>query len=606
MRRRNWKRSFGVQRLEDRRLLAADVAVDLAPVENHEPEMCQVAELEAQDESGDQGETLDLDSTEIPVDVVEGVIDESAQSQVDSEGDTETEADPGETGEVVQNESEVHDLGDPVDGTDGFFGSIDAANPEGQLTFSPSEEGMIDVVVASSFGGAETRLEITDSSGGLVTSTMTEELSGFQKLSFEAEAGESYQLNVSSEEGAEGYFQVTVEHSEIPEPVDLHVDTIGEDSTELQFVDGSSEIQGELELAGDVDTFRFTAESNGKAMLGLAETDAENATELQIQVLNADGDLLTRGITNETVGVSFDVQQGTEYFLAVSAAEDQTGAFEIDLAFESTDVDPDVIVDEVADDQPVVDDVIVDDVIADDVIVDEVVADDAIVDDAIVDDVVADQSGDQLSGDSVAGENALADDVVVDDVVVDDEVIEDTIADDTIVDDGIVEDQPVEDLVADDTGEDCIDELIEGEPVSDQPIEVEVVSDQPDEVVGADDLADVGEIEGDVAIDQIDDVPDFDDLTSSLTGEIEDDVQPTDEVVADEVDDVATDLEIQDELKDSLDESDVVSVDDLIDEENEICFSDLFLNDGDTVDSFFAQFNPDSIFQVRRGFGLRG
>lgn len=582
MRKRNLKRrnrSFGIQRLEDRRLLAADVAVDLVPVESAEPEMCQVAELETQVESADQGELfdLDLDSTEISVEEIENAIDvatSDAASDVEADVEVDAGADAGE-----QSESPAHDLGDPVDGTDGFFGSIDAENPESQLSFTPSEEGQIDIVVASSFGGAETRLEVTDSAGDLVTSTVTEDLSEFQKLSFEAEAGETYQLSVSSEEGTEGYFQVTIGHSDIPEPVDLHADSIGEESTQLEIVDGSSNLEGDLELAGDVDTFRFTAESDGTALLGLAELDAASSTELQVQVLSADGNLLTRGITNETVGVSFAVEQGAEYFLSVSAAEGQTGTFGLDLAIESTVADPepglDVVDESPVDDQPE-DEQLIDDGGVEDILDDQLVDDEPVVDD--VEDVVIDEID------------------AVDEAVVDDEPVVEN-ADDAIVDDVVI---------------DVVDEAIEDQPSVDQPIEVEIVTDQPaadQPIVEIIDAVDSEETFDDVVLDSTD-VPAIFESGDTLTDDIEGETEADDDVV----DDLASDsgdtpteiiTDAEDELAEQLDDSDVFSVDDLIDQENGICYTDLILGEGEAIDSFFAQFDPSSIFQVRHGFGLR-
>ena len=342
MRNRNWNRRFGIQRLEDRRLLAADVAltVDLASIESAEPEICQVCEVQTVGESESEGqvEELDLDSTALETDV--SVATEIAIDNTDAVAETSDDA--------------IHDLGDPADGTDGFFGSIDAENSSQQFSFSPSEEGIVDIVVASSFGDAETRIEVTNSSGEMVVSTINEELDGFQQVSFEADAGENYLLTVSSDVGTEGLFQVTVGHSEL---VDQHADTIGESSTELSLIDSTATLDGELETAGDIDTFRFTADADGRATLGLAELDADNATELSVQVLDSAGEQVSRGITNETLGISFDVEAGSEYFISVNAAEGETGSYRIDLSVEA-----DVIESET---EPVVEDDIVDEVVDD-------------------------------------------------------------------------------------------------------------------------------------------------------------------------------------------------------------------------------------------------
>ena len=342
MRKRNFKRSLRVQRLEDRRLLAADLAVfEVAPVEAVDTVMCLVAEPEV--ESGG----LEFGGEELPVAPVDADVTElqpevDVDSEVLPEAEVEVETATEAEGEVdtdveldTENETLVHDLGDPVDGTDGFFGSIDADSLNQSFAISPSEVGLVDVVVSSSLGDGEIGLEVTDSSGEVVDSAMTEDVAGFQVLTFEAEAGETYQLNVSAQEGAEGYFQVTASYN-----ADLHADTVGEDSTELEFVDGATALGGELEVDGDVDTFRFTADSGGRVLLGLAELNADNATELQVQVLDSAGEAITRGITNETVGISFDVESGGEYFLAISAGEGQTGSYHVELTLEADAVEP--------------------------------------------------------------------------------------------------------------------------------------------------------------------------------------------------------------------------------------------------------------------------
>jgi pilus assembly protein FimV len=357
MKKRNFKRRLSIEQLEGRRLLAADLSVvDMMPTEVAQPEtvMCQVAEIE----SGT--EVVEFDTAELPVDagdavgpvnsiVVADTIDVTADPQPNAEVGLENEVAPESEVEEADVEADleadvgtlVHDLGDPVDGTDGFFGSIDAENANQSFAITPSETGMVEVVVASSLNDGEVGLEVTDSTGAIVESTMTADVAGFQKLTFEAGAGQTYQLNVSSAEGAEGHFQVTTSYD-----ADLHADTVGADSTKLEFVDGATAMDGQLEVAGDVDTFRFTAEASGKFSLGLAELNPENATELQVQVLGSAGGLITRGITNETVGISFDVESGGEYFLAVSAGEDQTGSYQVELTLEAgadaVEVEPEV------------------------------------------------------------------------------------------------------------------------------------------------------------------------------------------------------------------------------------------------------------------------
>ena len=571
MRKRNLRRGFSVQRLEDRRLLAADFAVELAPVDIAEPEMCEVAAPEIQDSVESQLDSLDLDSTEVPTDVVDEIeVDLQPEVEVEIEAPTEALA---------------NNLGDPVDGTDGFFGAIDAENTSQTLTFTPSEAGLIDVVVASSFGDAETRLELTGPDGEVIASTTTEELSGFQTLSFEAEAGETYQLNVSSEDGAEGYFQVTVSHDEIPEPVDQHSDVVGEDSTLLEFTDGAVGLSAEIESAGDVDTFRFTSDADGSVALSLAELNVDNATELEIRVTNSDGQQLTRGVTNETVGVSFDVEAGGEYFVAVSAGEDQTGSFQIDLTLEADFVEPETE--------------------SDDTSVVEVEGETN--DDETTEDVIVSESDVGVESDTNV-EPVVDVEPEVDVEPVTEVEVTDVVDVEPVVDVDPVDVDPVVPVPESDDIVDVIAEVdVDIEPEFVEPILVEDPTASEPEVAVEDDTqveipVEIVDSAADldppvVAVDN----PDFSDPIETGTEtetdfEIEND-QPEVAVVDDES--INVDLPIDESIEDFL-EIDSDSIDDLVDEDFEVCFSDLLDANSDLVDSFFAKFDPSSIFTSHR------
>ena len=65
-----------------------------------------------------------------------------------------------------------------------------------------------------------------------------------------AESGEASDLDAEDEQRA-----------------DQHADEIGEDATELNFVDGSAELIGELETVDDTDVFKITAEADGRVTL---------------------------------------------------------------------------------------------------------------------------------------------------------------------------------------------------------------------------------------------------------------------------------------------------------------------------------------------------
>ncbi len=391
---------MGYEQMESRRLLAANFGSEMAECIPVAAEVCSAVEVpqevaqEVPSEQAGTDEGLDFDSTEISPEVAEqadvgasdqpddatetpveseGEVEVTAGSEGNEEANTEIGADSdvdsnsdlyaetggqsdveaeisGDAEDSIGDEAEnfdeaanvdessiVNELRDPVAGTSGYFGQINADESSKTVAFTPSETGSIDVVVSTSFGDSETRIEVVDGNGEAVESLVSEGLEGFQKLSFDAVEGETYEVTVSSDEAGEGYFVLTVGFEEAPpEPVDLHADEFGVDSTELELVDGIASIVGDLEFAGDTDTFRFTSHDSGSARLSLSELLEDNATELNISIHDSTGEMIARGLTNEMVVVSFDVLAGSEYFIAVEATGDQTGAYELNLDVEVT------------------------------------------------------------------------------------------------------------------------------------------------------------------------------------------------------------------------------------------------------------------------------
>jgi len=361
--RNNRKRSSFFETLENRRLLAADFAAELLPPDLVPTETCEVCVV----------------STELPL----------AATPAGTELPVATaESEASESLELADTSDDVIALGDPVDGTDGFFGELTAENSSQSFSITPSAGGIVNVAVASSFGDGPSTLELNDAEGNLIASSTAEAVDGFQIISFEAEAGVGYELTVSTEGEATGFYQITSSHS-----ADLHADEIGLQSTELEFTDGESTLTGALEEAGDVDTFRFEADSNGIARLHLAETDSSTATELQVRVFDAVGQQLTRGITNEEVGISFEVISGAEYFVEISAGEGQVGTFELGVELEAVAASEGAVVDTV-------------DVAESSDLIDGIAAIDE-----VFEDTVEDALGDAI--DDVLGEVAEADEAAV-------------------------------------------------------------------------------------------------------------------------------------------------------------------------------------------------
>lgn len=400
-------RKLGYENLEQRRLLAADLAVDIMPCD---VELDAAQQFEVAPEIADDSAGIDL--------VIEAATDATND----------------------QSSFRVQEL-DLSDGSDGVFGSIDQDNATPTFSFTPEADGTVGVVVTSSFGDASTNLEIRNAEGELLSAASTDGLDGFQTLRMNVNAGESYQLTISSDAEVEGNFQLTVgfqadqatdpivdqadpevdadlepelaggeetdsqppsdstqqdvdngpaeePQSEIdtvvdnesdeaemelevtntdsddgsvadenetvgsepvptpvpqpeeispenqPQPItDLHSDEIGENSTSLAFESGSTTINGQLEQAGDVDTFRFTAEADGTVDLFLGDTTTDGDLDLNVNVYNAYGEELLDGATNEIVQLALDVAAGSEYFVSVSADQDQVGEYALQADF---------------------------------------------------------------------------------------------------------------------------------------------------------------------------------------------------------------------------------------------------------------------------------
>ncbi len=295
MKKRKLSRRFGFESLEGRRLLAADFCMQAMPeVEAMEPAQCEVAAFDC------------------PADA--------------AVSDTVTESDPvAETETMPDLDPRILDL---ADGMDGYFGALSAENPTESLEFTATGNGMVDVVLASSFGNAHASLSVTNSQGEVIE-TQGGGLEGFDMLSFEVEEGETYQLTISSDDAnCEGHFQLTAGFAA---HVDQHADAVGSDSTELELVENQAELSGRLESAGDINTFRFTATSTGEMTLELHETVDDARIGLGVSIQDAEGNILAQGATNEMLQISFDVSEGQEYFVSLAAGEGQTGTYNFGL-----------------------------------------------------------------------------------------------------------------------------------------------------------------------------------------------------------------------------------------------------------------------------------
>lgn len=295
---------IGFEQLENRRLLAADLGLDLS---------------------------IDISADETMV--------LAGASHCNDQGMIEPDILESTATDAVEPVGTVLDL---ADGTDGMFGSLDAGNPADQMSFVAPDNGTASVVISSDFGDGDTVVEVRDGSGELVTSTSTPGLGGFQQISFDVDAGQTYDLTISTSEEGQGDFQLTVAFEADPpvEPQDLHVDEIGPDATLLAMVEGEVAIAGDLETDGDIDVFQFQAAEDGEVTLHMGEMTEGNQVKLNVAVYDSSGNQLLDGSTNEFVELKIDATAGETIYIAVSAGEGQTGAYNLHLQQAITDTVP--------------------------------------------------------------------------------------------------------------------------------------------------------------------------------------------------------------------------------------------------------------------------
>ena len=113
-----------------------------------------------------------------------------------------------------------------------------------------------------------------------------------------------------------------------------------EEMETLQLVDNCAALSGELAMPGEVDSFRLVADADGRATLNVSELMSDNGTELEVSVLDSQSVEVAKGLTNESVELSFDLEAGGEYVVALSAIGEQTGVYYLSLEIVPDPIDP--------------------------------------------------------------------------------------------------------------------------------------------------------------------------------------------------------------------------------------------------------------------------
>ncbi|MEL7497720.1 MAG: hypothetical protein AAFN77_08930 [Planctomycetota bacterium] len=352
MSRKRQSRTLGYGNLEDKCLLAADVGMcgvtnDL--VNTPEPEVpVQDVSTEsnadlmdrfcAANEDGTNDDAPNLIEEDLGNDCLTGteeviqVDPETSETEV-QENETDTEGDI--QAEPVLDETTETDVVafDLADGTDGMFGLLDSESPNQTVTMETTESGTIELIIAADFGGGDTNLEVVDADGNLIASSSVDGLSGFQKIAFDVDSEQTYNVTVSTDLDASGEFQLTAhfEADAVEILVDQHVDVIGEDATQLDLDSGTAAISGVLETAGDVDVFQFQAPADGEVSLFAEEMTDGNEQDVAVTISDALGTPITNGVTNEFIELKTDLLAGETYFVSIASTEGTTGSYNLGL-----------------------------------------------------------------------------------------------------------------------------------------------------------------------------------------------------------------------------------------------------------------------------------
>ena len=154
MRKKEFQSAVSFERLELKRLLAADCGAAFTP-------------------------DFDTDAT----------IQVASMDTSDQQSTTDSAA-------AENSESPVVML-DLSDGMDGFFGVIDAENPSSTLQFTAPADGIIQIATSSSLAESHASLQLTGPDGEALHTTETSVV-GFDILTVEVTENETYQLTITA------------------------------------------------------------------------------------------------------------------------------------------------------------------------------------------------------------------------------------------------------------------------------------------------------------------------------------------------------------------------------------------------------------------------
>ena len=171
-------------------------------------------------------------------------------------------------------------------------GTVSAAKPVNQFQFSAPQSGQVELTFEAT-DQLDPTLEVTDSRGQSVNLQFEGE-----RVYFNVAAGESYQLDVSSDSGT-GHFQISTQFQQAS-------------STDLGVVDS---IEVTDFVSGDR-TYSLTASNSGPLALGFATDSPSGSIEVYDSAMNR---ITSQNVVDGRVDFQFDVTEGESLLVLIQA-----------------------------------------------------------------------------------------------------------------------------------------------------------------------------------------------------------------------------------------------------------------------------------------------
>ena len=213
-------------------------------------------------------------------------------------------------------------------------GVLEAAGDIDVFQFAVESDGPVDVFSLSLGLPGSISIRLLDASGVVLQSGETQATGGVISFQEDITAG-TYFISVTSLDpavmGVPYFFTLGFGENVV---VDDHVDSIGDDATEIEFIADNARWggfqSGVLEDSTDIDVFQFRVDAASTAHIQTFQFLLSSAT---ITLTDSDGGVLGEAATAmffETGTIDIDLEVGT-YYLIVSSDDGSSGDYFIDV-----------------------------------------------------------------------------------------------------------------------------------------------------------------------------------------------------------------------------------------------------------------------------------